>query len=457
MVERVEDERVEMVEIKTCSGELERRVNFERFLEEVSMSLFDPSLAEHHRSKIPDRLKGLKDGSVGELDRTQKKKISGREIVERKVERKFEEQGISRKLSYMASEISNEISRDELRDEFSNLDSFYAFASTDTSTDTRTVELGRIYGEARKEAWEEFKEMVSTGNCKVCIPEIKDTFSEEIVEELKKAGFVEKVERGFYGKRIILSGKLERIIARRVLEIALRELEAGRAGEFESEMRGHVYPTFNLVEFDECMHTFDMLDIQESMLNELLTTGKLEIGENAVAREFERTERVVHIIPVDSSDSMKGEKLRSAIKASLALKEVAKEKSRNLKVFAFNDRVRELKKDGELLNLRARGRTNIALALRVAANVAAELDATPVVFLVTDGEPTSPENPVGSAIRAAADLGRIQDSRLVVYMLNREDRYVEFCTALTRRVKKSAFLHVDPSRLTLYMLRHFGL
>jgi len=439
------------IDMKTCSGRLEREKNFEDFLEKASLSLFDPSLLSE-------------SGASG-------KRLKAKKLVERKLE----ERGVGRKLSFLASELFTDFrsafkpgikhgikhgERESPEHEFSAYGEAFDTDSKEMGSGGMGVELSKelskIYREARREAWRELKELISCGidASSLDVLEVIDTFEDELLEELEKAGYLEGVERGFSGRRSIFSGRVEKLIARKVLEIALRELEAGIAGETESEKPGFFTPSFGLRDYDESVHTFDMIDLQESLISELLATGRLEIGDNAVVREFERLEKVVHVILIDSSDSMKGGKLRSAIKAALALKEVAKERSKTLRIFAFSGGVRELR-EGEIVNLVARGRTNIALALKRASDVAVEMNATPVVYLITDGEPTSPENPVGSAIRAAEMLGRIPDSRLTVIMLDREGRYADFCRALTARVRKSSFVHLNPSDLTVFMLKCF--
>ena len=375
---------------KTCSGVLEREKNLQTFLEEISLALLDPEL--------------YRSGKEGN-EKQARKSASG--------------------------------------------DSFYSEHSKLVRDGIQDALDGKT-----GETWAEVVEMVGTGKLKadkIDVAGFVDRFEEEVFEELEKHGFVKR-KNG----RIVYTEKTERLIARKALEHSLKELKGRSAGEFPSKKPGFLTPSGNLMEFDEFLHCFDMIDIQESMVNEFLSSGRLDKlnFEKAIAREFNSKDRVVFVLLLDTSDSMRGEKLRGAVRAALALKLAAEKYDRNLRIYTFNHEVRKIR-GGDLLNVVAKGRTNIASAIMKAVKIAGKEEATPVVFLVTDGEPTSPDNPVGRALNAAKKLGECRDARLNLIMLNRDARYEEFCLALARKVKKSTFVRLNPGDLSVYFLREF--
>jgi len=384
-----------MKALKTCSGVLERERNLQAFLEEFSIALLDPELFRSRKDRDE------------RLIRKSARKSTHRDSV--------------------YSEHSNLILKDRIQD----------------------VE------EKAGKTWAEVVEMIGTGKVKadkIDITGFVDKFKDEVFRELEKRGFVKRKN----GK-IVYTEKAERLIARKALEFSLKELKSRSIGEFPSKKSGFLTLSNNLIEFDEFLHCFDMIDIQESMVNEFLSSGKLDkvdFGKKAIAREFNSKERVVFVLLLDTSDSMRGEKLRGAVRAALALKLAAEKYDRNLRIYTFNHEVRKIR-SGDLLNVVARGRTNIASAIMKAVKVAEREDATPVVFLVTDGEPTSPDNPVGRALNAAKKLGKCGDARLNLIMLNSDARYEEFCLALTRKVKKSTFVRLNPRDLSVYFLKEF--
>ncbi len=438
--------------LKTCSGRVEERNNLQAFVEELSLALFDPEL--------------LRGGYDGEEHET---KLRVRDFLRDKVRSK----GVRRALSYLA-EIQSRVEAENAKktsesgkvkaersnfqrlesDGFESVENYASAFSADTHSCGAMREVQRAYEMARKEAWNDVKKLIASGKLRVedvNTLEFLDTFDRELSEEMEKFGFVSRK-----GQRKIFTGRAEKAIARRALEIALRELKSKLFGSISSLEERNFFPSnpLELVEYDDLLHCFDMLDIQESLVNELLLSGRLELGNHLLARNFEKTSKVSFFILIDTSDSMRGEKLRGAVRAALAVKAAAEKLSRELKVFAFNHRVTRLR-EGEIVNVVARGRTNVAQALLEVVRTADRENSSPVVFLITDGEPTSPDNPLAKALMAAEKLGKLKESRLILMMLNNDSKYEEFCMALTSRVKNSVFLRLRPDDLSLYVLREF--
>lgn len=380
--------------MKTCNNRIERRKKLQSFIEGLSLALFDFEL-----------LTGIK---------------------------------------------KNKKNKNELK----FLDKISQFYGREGNISLKTLQTNKLYNKKNKktESWIEVREMICTGKLKiedVNIFEFLDVYSEEILEDMEEFGFV-RFKKG----KPVFTEKTERIIAEIALKLALKELNSKAIGDFKSNRIGFLTPSSRLIEFDEWMHNFDMLDIQESLINEFLNSGRIDIGNNLLAREFKSRDKVIFVVLLDISDSMRGEKLKGAVRASLALRLVAEKLNRNLKIYAFNHEVRRIR-DGDLVNLTARGRTNIASALMKVVKLAEREDATPVVFLVTDGEPTSPENPISKALSAAERLGKFREARLTLIMLNNDTRYDEFCLALIKKVRKSSFIKLNPGDLSVYFIKEF--
>jgi Ca-activated chloride channel family protein len=162
---------------------------------------------------------------------------------------------------------------------------------------------------------------------------------------------------------------------------------------------------------------------------------------------------------IDVSDSMRGKKIIGAIEAALALKSAIRKNSYDeLHVVAFNHNVRVIR-ENEILNLDARGRTDIGLALRKAREILKDKKGSRVVFLITDGEPTSSYNPYLTpwkcAIKEAENL-RLIDAHLTIVMLGKDRKFLELCNRMARASGKSHILFfADPLDLKRFFVRSY--
>ncbi len=420
--------------VKSCSGRVEERNNVQTFVEELSLAVFDPELVNASANTNTNvnanvNVRSNSNENVGLNKKASKnadRKLKARDFVRKKAE-------------------SKGLKAIHLVETFEEYDRAFSRAEE--------IAIRRlIYEEARRESWEELRNQIANGKLNLNdfdALEVFDTFRCELEEEMERFGLIKR-EKG----RLIFTSKAERILARKALELTLRELEGKDFGEIDS-CKDSYYPDSprELVEYDEFLHTFDSIDIQESLVREFTESPELKF-EKLLARKFEKKEKVSFFILIDVSDSMRGEKIKGAIKAALAAKLVAEKLGKNLRIFAFNHTVKRLK-SGEIINVSARGRTNIAGAIIEVVRVAERESSSPVVFLITDGEPTFPENPVAKALKAAERLGKIENSRLILMMLSGDERYEEFCVAMTRKVKNSVFLRLRPSDLSVYVLSRF--
>ena len=320
------------------------------------------------------------------------------------------------------------------------------------------------YRKAKKKAWEEIKEKLMSGEIdrsEISASELVDYFYDEIVEELTKEGYIEGVISKTTRKSVIFNQRAERAIGEKVLRLALQKLERKSYGEHESEKRGiSIFTGSELEKYDEYMHTFDMLDIQETLVNAAIRSRELDIQErDMVVRQPKHAERCVYVMLIDVSDSMRGKKIIGAIEAALALKRAIKSKAHDeLHIVAFNHTVRRIK-EGEILNLNARGRTDIGLALKKAREILRERRGTGIVFLITDGEPTSSYSPFTTpwkcALKEAENLRQV-DARLTIVMFGREHRFLDLCNRMAKAAKKSSvFFFPNPLDLKSFLVKNY--
>ncbi len=317
---------------------------------------------------------------------------------------------------------------------------------------------------AKKKAWEELKEMIKRGELSkedISASEVVDNFFDEVIEELMKMGYIKEIYDRFHRKTVVFDKKAESVIGEKVLALSLKNLDRKGFGEHETEKEGiSIFVGEKLIEYDPFMHTFDMIDITESLIKSALR-GEIEFNEKEfVARQPKHSEKCVYVMLIDVSDSMRGKKIIGAIEAALALKKAIRRKGTNdeLRVVAFNHRVREIK-PGEILNLYARGRTDIGLALKKAREILRNSTGTGVVFLITDGEPTSSYDPRLTpwkcALKEAENLRKV-DARLQIIMFGRERRFIELCASMAKLSGKSnVFYFSDPLNLKSFVVRSY--
>ncbi len=320
------------------------------------------------------------------------------------------------------------------------------------------------FREAKKKAWEELKEMLKSGEIsgeELSMSQIVDNFFEEVIEELQQLGYLEGVETRFHRKVVRYSKIAEKVLGEKVLEMSLKNLEKRSYGENVAEKEGiSIFPSEKLVEYDPFIHSFDAIDITESLLKSALR-GEIEFEEKEfVARQPKHAEKCIYIMLIDVSDSMRGKKIVGAIEAALGLRRAIRRKggSDELRVVAFNHRAWEIKQ-GDILNLEPRGRTDIGLALKKAREIAKRSSGTAVIFLISDGEPTSSYNPYLTPWRCAlreAERLRSVRARLEIIMFGKEGRFLELCKAMARLCGKSNLVHIsDPLNLKKFVVRSY--
>lgn len=319
------------------------------------------------------------------------------------------------------------------------------------------------YRKARKKAWRRIKEGIKNGefsrNC-FSAGELVNHFYEEILRDLIKDGYIKKVTRGMERRHILYSPEAERALAEKVLKITIHNLKNRWIGEERTPEKGISQSTHILEKFDPFLHTFDMIDIQETVVKSVVKNRQVEIDEkDAIVREPEHLEKCIYILLLDVSDSMRGKKIIGAIEAALAFRKIIRKRSDDrLYIIAFNHSVRKIN-EGELLNVSVSGRTDIGLALRTARMILKNEEGSGIVFLITDGEPTSssiPEMaPSKSAIAEAKKLRRA-DTRLSIIMFGKEKRFVSLCKNMAKACQKSTTVFIDdPLNLKNYVVMSY--
>jgi len=320
------------------------------------------------------------------------------------------------------------------------------------------------YRRARQKAWEEIKEMLRKGELRredVSASDLVNYFYEEIVKDLMKEGYIEGIIEKIHRRVLLFSSQAEKLLGEKILQLSLQDLGNEDYGEHETEREGiSIFMGYELVDYDPFIHTFDMIDIQETLIRSALRDPEIKIDEkDLVARKPKHAEKCVYVMLIDVSDSMRGKKIIGAIEAALALKNAIRKNSMDeLHVVAFNHNVRTIK-ESEILNLDARGRTDIGLALKKAREILKDRKGSRVVFLITDGEPTSSYNPYLTpwkcAIKEAENL-RSVNAHLTIIMLGKDRKFVELCNRMAKANGNSHILFFsDPLDLKKYFVRSY--
>ncbi|WP_290596500.1 MULTISPECIES: vWA domain-containing protein [unclassified Archaeoglobus] len=319
--------------------------------------------------------------------------------------------------------------------------------------------------EDREKTWNEIKEKLNRGEIRredINARQLVDSFWHEVLRELYSMGYVDEIDL-YYRRRVIrFTAKAEKILGEKVLTLSLQNLEKKSYGENFSEKHGSFpFPSDKIVEFDHYLHSFDVLDVTESLLKSAMR-GKVEIKEGElVARQPKHLEKCVYIMLIDVSDSMRGSsKMIGALEAALGLKRAIEKKRSNdeLHIVAFSHKVRELK-NGRILNMEVGGATDIGLALKRAREILKRNEGTGIIFLITDGVPTSSYdsdlNPWFCALREAEKL-RDVNARLQIILFEKNGKFLELCEKIAKRCRKADIIQIpDPLDLKKYVIRRY--
>ncbi|RLG91818.1 MAG: hypothetical protein DRO36_03310 [Candidatus Hecatellales archaeon] len=323
-----------------------------------------------------------------------------------------------------------------------------------------------------KDAWEKLVEKIKNGEINpsnLSAEELIENFPSQITEELVKE---ELLSLKVYSYRLYphllmvqpeFTEKSEKLIAKKVLEEAFINLKNKSIGIHEIDETGFgVSPSHILYEFDEFQHTYDMLDIQETLISTAIRDPvNLEISrEDLKARIPIHKTKSSNVILIDSSYSMRGIKFRGGIMAALALKELLQTEYKEDKLFivAYNHKPQILE-SGEIIKLKPYGYTDIGLALEFSMKLLSKEDGNKNIFLITDGEPTAThrrnQTPEESAFRAAYAAGKM-DVSLNIIMLDYRPELRFICEKMVRLNGNATLTHVkNPLNLKEFVVKSF--
>ena len=323
-----------------------------------------------------------------------------------------------------------------------------------------------------KEVWEKLVEKIKKGEINpsdLSAEELIRTFPSQVTEELAKE---ELLSLKVYSYRLYphllmvqpeFTEKSEKIIAKKVLEEAFLNLRKQSVGIHEVDETGFGISSSHILhEFDEFQHTYDMLDIQETLISTAIRDPvNLEISKDDLkARIPIHKAKSSNVILIDSSYSMRGVKFRGGIMAALALKELLQTEYKEDKLFivAYNHKPQILA-SGEIIKLKPYGYTDIGLALEFSLRLLLKEEGNKNIFLITDGEPTAThrrnQTPEESAFRAAYIAGKM-DVSLNIIMLDYRPELRFICEKMVRLNGNATLTHVrNPLNLKEFIIKSF--
>ncbi|MEM3437456.1 MAG: VWA domain-containing protein [Nitrososphaerales archaeon] len=324
---------------------------------------------------------------------------------------------------------------------------------------------------AKERAWKEIVEKLEKGELKpsnLSLKQMIEELKEVLVEELRKENLIELVvneylHRSLHEGYYVFTAEGQKIIAQKLLEEVFMNLEKYGLGLHEINMIGTgTYPSYMIREYDDFLHSYDNLDIQETLLTTALRDPvNMEILESDLkARIPLHKAKSSNAILIDKSSSMYGRKIKGAIMAALGLKELFETnyKEDTLHIIAF-DYKPYLISSNEIIQLRANGSTDIGYALDFARKILAKEDGNKNIFLITDSEPTISHNPwqtpLQNALRASYLAGR-EEIRMNIIMLDNNPRLRDICDEMARMNGNSIITFIeDPLNLKEFIIKSF--
>lgn len=319
--------------------------------------------------------------------------------------------------------------------------------------------------EARERAWRELLRKLRSkqvqGNS-LSGKQLVEHFEEQLIQELQREGLLADDLPG-----AVFTAEGERLMAERVLDEVFARLDRVDTGPHEVEEGGvGTYPSHLLTPFDEWLHSFDTLDIQETLLRAARRSPHdLAIEANDLtARVPLHRSRAATVIAIDKSTSMSWspDKIKGAVKAALGLRHLLETeyKEDELHVMAYDHEPHVLR-PGQIAALVARtgGWTDIGLAMDSARELLQGAEGNKSAILITDGWPTASshprQTPAESALRASYELGRA-DVRLVVLMLNTHPGLRRLCQEMAMLNGNATVAYVDdPLHLKEFVIRNY--
>ncbi|MCP8309291.1 MAG: hypothetical protein H3Z54_11475 [archaeon] len=326
---------------------------------------------------------------------------------------------------------------------------------------------------AKEEAWKEIVEKIRRGELKpsnLPLKQLIERLIEILAEELTKENLLEpklilerRLHKDLYERYYTFTPESQKIIAQKVLEEAFIHLERCGIGLHEMNEAGiGIYPSYIIREYDEFLHSYDNLDIQETLIS---TASKDPVNMKILESDLKariplHKAKSSNAIVIDKSGSMYGRKIKGAIMAALGLKELLEMNYNEdaLHVIAF-DYKPYLIPSGEIIKLGADGSTDIGHVLDFTREILAKEDGNRNIFLITDSEPTVSyylgQTPVQSALRASYLTGR-EGIRMNIMMLDNNPRLRDICDEMAKMNGNSTVAFIDdPLNLKEVVIKSF--
>jgi len=294
-------------------------------------------------------------------------------------------------------------------------------------------------------------------------------FPRKVMEYLSEEGYIDlKWEKHLMHPKVYLghaefTAQSERLIAKRLLEEVFANLEKMGFGEHETFKIGAGLSSSNIIsEFDEFQHSFDNLDLQETLVGvSFRDPEQMRIqNDDFKARIPHHRSSSSNIILMDISGSMYGDKYKGCVMAGLALGQLLEEeyKEDKLRIVAYNDEPM-LVLEGQILRLRPHGQTDIGRALDYCIQVLSKEEGNRNVFLLTDSEPTVSYNrdqsPIENMYRAAYLAGK-EGIRMNIVMLDRNPALKAICENMAKLNGYTKIVYIDnPLNLKEFIIKTY--
>jgi uncharacterized protein with von Willebrand factor type A (vWA) domain len=325
---------------------------------------------------------------------------------------------------------------------------------------------------AREAAWQSIIEKIERGQIDpkdLPMKQLLKNFPRRVMEHLSQEGYIDlKWEKHLMHPKVYLghaefTAQSERLIAKRLLEEAFANLEKMGFGEHETLKIGAGVSSSNIVaEFDELQHSFDNLDLQETLVGvSFRDPEQMQMqDEDFKARIPNHRSSSSNIILMDISGSMYGEKYKGCVMAGLALGQLLEEeyKEDKLRIVAYNDEPM-LVLEGQILRLRPHGQTDIGRALDFCIQMLSKEEGNRNIFLLTDSEPTVSYNrdqsPIENMYRAAYLAGK-ENIRMNIVMLDRNPALKAICENMAKLNGCTKIVYVDnPLNLKEFIIKTY--
>jgi len=325
---------------------------------------------------------------------------------------------------------------------------------------------------AREAAWQSIIEKIERGQIDpkdLPMKQLLKNFPRRVMEHLSQEGYIDlKWEKHLMHPKVYLghaefTARSERLIAKRLLEEAFANLEKMGFGEHETLKIGAGVSSSNIVaEFDELQHSFDNLDLQETLVGvSFRDPEQMQMqDEDFKARIPNHRSSSSNIILMDISGSMYGDKYKGCVMAGLALGQLLEEeyKEDKLRIVAYNDEPM-LVLEGQILRLRPHGQTDIGRALDFCIQMLSKEEGNRNIFLLTDSEPTVSYNrdqsPIENMYRAAYLAGK-ENIRMNIVMLDRNPALKAICENMAKLNGCTKIVYVDnPLNLKEFIIKTY--